>query len=140
MKFTAFFLAGLFLSLLSIQAQDDNTGHRFLYPEDFLNNYRLEVFAIIIDAREVKEYKKSRIEGAVNIENMKALEGFADTLDLEMPLYIYCGFEYRSITVADYLKSREFKNIYILQGGIGEWKAVGLPLDKKKRRRKEKVE
>ncbi len=101
----------------------------YLMPEEFGNRFRSEVYAIMIDARPAKQYRRNRIEGALGIEKMEKLEVFADTTDIETPVYIYCDGESRSLTVAEYLISEGFGNVNILRGGIREWKAAGKSLD-----------
>lgn len=108
----------------------------YLDPVEFDINYKMEVFAIIIDARIARQYRRDRIPGAIGIEKMAKLEVFADTMDTETPLYIYCDGESRSRTVHSYLHERDFSNMYILRGGIREWKAAGLPLDEERLGRK----
>ena len=108
----------------------------YLDPVEFDINYKSEVFAIIIDARIARQYRRSRIPEAVGVEKMSRLQVFADTMDTETPLYIYCDGESRSRSVHSYLRERGFSNMYILRGGIREWKAAGLPLDETRYRRK----
>lgn len=108
---------------------------RFLEPEEFLISCSSEVFAIIVDVREKKEYRRERIEGAINIPGMKQLVPFADTLDREIPIYIYCDTYTRSITAADYLVEQGFTRLYILKDGILEWKKAGLDVETNGKRR-----
>ena len=122
----------LLLTIPAARAQQPE----YLPPVEFDINYKTEVFAIIIDARIARQYRRDRIPGAVGIEKMARLQVFADTMDTETPLYIYCDGESRSRSVHSYLRERGFSNMYILRGGIREWKAAGLPLDEKKLRRK----
>ena len=107
----------------------------YLPPVEFDISYKSEVFAMIIDARIARQYRRNRIHEAVGIEKMAKLEVFADTMDTETPLYIYCDGESRSRTAAGYLSGEGFTNLYILRGGIRDWEASGLPLDKKRLRR-----
>lgn len=132
-----FLLISIFiLSLIpATQAQEDA---EYLPPVAFDINYKSEVFAMIIDARIARQYRRNRIPGAVGIEKMAKLEVFADTMDTETALYIYCDGESRSRTVAEYLAGEGFSKLYILEGGIREWKAAGLPLDTKRLRRRRK--
>ncbi|MFO7754621.1 MAG: rhodanese-like domain-containing protein [Bacteroidales bacterium] len=117
----------------AIQAQQEP---EYLSPTTFDYRYKAEVYAIIIDAREAKDYRRGRIPGALGIEGMDKLELFADSMDTETPLYIYCDGESRSRTVAQYLGEQGFTRLYILRGGIREWKAADMPLDKKRLRRR----
>ena len=122
------------LFLLSIFPALRSQEPEYLTPVEFDINYKSEVFAIIIDARIARQYRRSRIPEAVGIEKMARLEVFADTMDTETPLYIYCDGESRSRTVAGYLSEEGFTNMYILRGGIREWEDAGLPMDKKRLR------
>ncbi|MBS0012135.1 MAG: rhodanese-like domain-containing protein [Bacteroidales bacterium] len=108
----------------------------YLMPVEFDINYKSEVYAVIIDARIARQYRRSRIPGAVGIEKMAKLEMFADTMDTETPVYIYCDGESRSRTVAEYLAGEGFSRLAILRGGIREWEAAGMPLDHERLRRR----
>ena len=108
----------------------------YLMPVEFHINYKSEVYAVIIDARIARQYRRNRIPGAVGIEKMAKLEMFADTMDTETPVYIYCDGESRSRTVAEYLAGEGFSRLAILRGGIREWEAAGMPLDHERLRRR----
>lgn len=123
----------LIFPLLPAQEEEDAV---YLPPVEFDYSYRSEVYAVIIDARVARDYRRNRIKDALGIENTDKLSAFADTMDTETPLYIYCDVESRSRTVASILAERGFSRLYILEGGTREWKAAGLPLDKKRLRRK----
>ena len=85
----------------------------FLEPVEFNYRYNSEVYAIIIDAGTKREYRRRRIPGAIGIPGMDELKAFADTMDTETPLYIYCDGESRSSTAAGYLEKRGFGKLYI---------------------------
>ena len=124
-----FLLALIFSSSLTDMGNQDERDAEYLMPVEFDYRYKSEVYALIIDARIARQYRRSRIPGAVGIDRMAKLEVFADTMDMETPLYIYCDGESRSRTVAEYLGDEGFFSLYILKGGIREWKTAGLPLD-----------
>lgn len=126
----------LILTILPVAKSQEDA--EYLPPVPFDINYKSEVYAVIIDARRARQYRRNRIPEAVGIEKMAKLEVFADTMDTETPVYIYCDGESRSRTVAEYLAGEGFSNLYILQGGIREWKAAGLPLDTERLRRRRK--
>jgi rhodanese-related sulfurtransferase len=126
-----FLLGGIFTAF----GQQDDEGAEYLMPVDFDISYKSEVFAIMIDARIERQYRRNRIAGATGIDRMAELRVFADTMDSETPLYIYCDGESRSRTVAEYLHDEGFSRLFILRGGIREWEAAGLPIDKKRVRR-----
>ena len=128
-----FLISICFLSLIPALSSQEPS---YLTPVEFDYRYKSEVYAIIIDARIARQYRRSRIPGAIGIEKMAKLEVFADTMDTETPLYIYCDGESRSRTVAEYLAGQDFSNLYILKWGIREWEAAGLPINKKRLRRR----
>lgn len=121
---------------LMAAGQQANEQAEYLMPVEFDINYKSEVFAIMIDARIERQYRRNRIPGATGIDRMAELRVFADTMDTETPLYIYCDGESRSRTVAEYLDGEGFSRLYILRGGIREWEAAGLPIDKERIRRR----
>jgi len=122
--------------ILTASGQQDDEQAEYLMPVDFDISYKSEVFAIMIDARTERQYRRNRIAGATGIDRMAELRVFADTMDSETPLYIYCDGESRSRTVAEYLQDEGFSRLYILRGGIREWEAAGLPIDKKRIKRR----
>ena len=121
---------------LALAGQQDDEKAEYLLPVEFDYRYKTEVFAIMIDARTGRQYRRNRIAGATGIDRMAELRVFADTMDTETPLYIYCDGESRSRTVAEFLDGKGFSRLYILRGGIREWEAAGLPIDKKRLRRR----
>jgi rhodanese-related sulfurtransferase len=88
--------------------------------------------AILIDVREYFEYKKSRIDHAVNIPSSGDIDRSADTLSRQSPLFLYCTTGFRSKRVAKQLAARGFENVSSLDGGIKAWKKEGFPVDKKR--------
>ena len=119
--FYLLFLLGLPLVLFGQEVEI-----KYLHPEDFQIQYQQEIYAIIIDARTFKEYRKGHISQAVNVPAMENLISFADSLDHETPLYLYCEAESRSITVARWLIDNEFNSVYILKGGLTTWIALEM--------------
>ncbi|MCD4768688.1 MAG: rhodanese-like domain-containing protein [Bacteroidales bacterium] len=108
----------------------------YLYPEDFIHTFRSESFALLLDTRKSYHYRKERIEGAINVKDMNGLISFADTLDREIPIYIYCDGVSRSISVAEYLKGEDFVKLIILAGGIREWKAREMDLNTRRQKKR----
>lgn len=126
------FLFSIILVILTSVYTEQETEVTYLEPEAFQNSYNMEIYAIIADTRKAKEYRKSRIPGAVSVPKMKKLAVFADSLDVETPVYIYCDGEARSRTVAEWLGNRGFTDLYILKGGFKEWEAAGMTVERKR--------
>jgi len=107
----------------------------YLSVDDFQNRFCSEVYAFIIDARSKTEYRRVRIEGALNAGSGKVLDQMADTLDRETPLYIYCTTKTRSSSAAGHLRELGFVNLYVLESGMRGWKTAGLPVEKRGKRK-----
>jgi rhodanese-related sulfurtransferase len=80
--------------------------------------------AIILDARELKEYKVSHLKESifVGFNNFKI-----DLIKNKIPnknevIVVYCSLGIRSETIANRLKKAGYKNVFNLYGGIFEWK------------------
>ena len=126
----------IFIVIMSCLNGKGQSGEvEFLYPEDFYHTFRSENFALLLDTRKSYHYRKERIEGAINVKDMKVLIAFTDTLDKEIPIYIYCDGVSRSLSVAEYLEGEGFVKLTILTGGIREWKVREMDLDTRRRRK-----
>ena len=83
---------------------------------------------VILDTRELEEYKISHIEGAFPA-------GYED-FDLDQFLYlpkdttivVYCSIGYRSEKIGERLKKKGFTNVLNLYGSIFEWANQENPL------------
>jgi len=109
-----------------------------LGPLDFQRAYQNDDKAILIDVREFFEYKRSRLNDAVNIPSSANLEPSADTLNKGFSLFLYCTSGFRSKRVAKYFYDKGLPTLYSLDGGIQAWKKEGLPVNRKKIRKKMK--
>ncbi|MBU3010659.1 rhodanese-like domain-containing protein [Polaribacter vadi] len=81
--------------------------------------------AILLDAREEKEYKVSHLENAICVgyDNFKLKETIAKLPeDKKAKIVVYCSLGIRSETVAHKLIQAGYTNVYNLYGGIFEWK------------------
>ena len=129
---TGLLLIILVFSVISLNGQEPEIEITFFQPEEFINNYKLEIFALLLDARPASMYKKSRIEGAINAGSKEVLKVMSDTLDANSPLYIYCSTQSRSTSAAEFLVDEGFTKLYVMVGGMMEWKSLDLPLDRKR--------
>jgi rhodanese-related sulfurtransferase len=81
--------------------------------------------AILLDARETKEYKVSHLKNAICVgydyfDVTKTLEKLPK--DKNAKIVVYCSLGIRSEIVADKLIKEGYTNVYNLYGGIFEWK------------------
>jgi rhodanese-related sulfurtransferase len=103
-----------------------------LQPGDFQKAYQNSNNALLIDVREFFEYRKSRIDKAVNIPSSGNLELSTDTINKESALFLYCTSGFRSKRVARAFYDKGFLKLYSLEGGITAWKKNGLSVSRKK--------
>ena len=81
--------------------------------------------AILLDAREPKEFEVSHLENAICVGYDKfklkeTLEKLPE--DKNAQIVVYCSLGIRSEVVADKLIKAGYTNVYNLYGGIFEWK------------------
>jgi rhodanese-related sulfurtransferase/ABC-type phosphate/phosphonate transport system substrate-binding protein len=100
--------------------------------------------AVMVDVRSEKEYKEGHIPGAILVPyGEKSLKDIAfdptvdnfsgaDKLDRDKPVIFACnGAEcWKSYKAAKAALARGFKTVYWFRGGLPEWKAEGLPVDR----------
>jgi rhodanese-related sulfurtransferase len=110
----------------------DSLKYKSLDPYYFHLNFLKEENALLIDVREFFEYKKSRLQDAVNIPSSGNLEFAADTIDKELHIFFYCTTDFRSKRVALKFYDYGFRNLYNLEGGISAWKKEGMVVDHKR--------
>jgi rhodanese-related sulfurtransferase len=126
----------LILSGVSTGQANDSLKFKSLPPAEFLTAYQKAEKGLMIDVREFFEYRKSRIKDAINIPSSGHLEVSADTIDKQSSLFLYCTSGFRSKRVAKFFSGQGYTNVYSLEGGINAWKKEGMPVVKKKLRRK----
>lgn len=98
--------------------------------------------AIILDAREEKEYNVSHIKNAiwVGYNKFKLKETLTKLpKDKNATIVVYCSLGIRSETVAYKLIKAGYNNIYNLYGGIFEWKNNNFKVVNSKEKETEKV-
>lgn len=78
---------------------------------------------IIIDLRSETEFKRGRIDGAINIPFERFRE-FAGRIPVEKPVYIYCQSGYRSYLACRILTGLGHKRCYSLAGGWQLYESV----------------
>ncbi len=80
--------------------------------------------AIILDAREAKEYNTSHLENAIHVGHdfFDLNTVMAKVPDKSAKIVVYCSLGIRSEDIAEALKKEGYTNVYNLFGGIFEWK------------------
>ena len=87
--------------------------------------------AQIIDVRTPREFKKYRIAGAININQLRTdFTREIKKLDKTKPVMIYCLSGYRSKMVLPKFCRAGFKTIYELNPGFHGWLKAGKNIEK----------
>lgn len=98
--------------------------------EEF-DKLRQQKDAIVVDVRTEKEFKASRIPGAVNIDvNAKDFEAQVGKLGTNKVLLLHCTAGVRSRRAAQKLNAAGFENLYDLAPGMSGWEKAGKPVEK----------
>lgn len=75
---------------------------------------------MLLDVREPWEYELCHLAGSFLVP-MQTVPSRIDELDAEASLVVICHHGVRSLRVATFLESQDFKAIYNLTGGINAW-------------------
>lgn len=89
---------------------------------------------IIVDVREVGEYKKGHIADAIHIP-MGSLESQIKKIELykQDDVIVVCHTGMRSATACSNLKKQGFENVFLMTGGMQSWEENKLPVVSKKK-------
>ena len=86
--------------------------------------------AVILDSRELKEYKTSHLKNAIHVGydhfNIDSVQKKIPNKDTK--IVVYCSVGIRSESIADSLKKAGYRQVENLYGGIFEWKSNDLPV------------
>ncbi|PTQ89329.1 rhodanese-like domain-containing protein [Agitococcus lubricus] len=86
--------------------------------------------ALVIDLRDPNEFKQGHITGSQNIPYAK-ISDKNQTFPKDRPIIFVCQLGQVAGAAAKQLKSQGVMDVYKLEGGITNWKALSLPLVKK---------
>ena len=128
----------LTLSLLTIatRAQTaDSLKYTVITDKQFIEKFNAIPGATLVDARGPKEYRKSRIAGAVNIEWPLPDTYFTgpSAPPKDKPVFVYCYVGNRSRKVAVIFYDHGYRDLYSLKGGFNEWKAHKNPIERRRK-------
>lgn len=98
--------------------------------------------AIILDAREKKEFEVSHIKEAIFVgyDNFNIDETIAKlNTNKNTKIVVYCSLGIRSERIGEKLQKEGYTNVFNLYGGIFEWKNKGFEVVDTKEKPTEKV-
>ncbi len=89
--------------------------------------------ALVLDVREAKEFREGHITDSRNIVFSKLKDSLGEIESYkDKPVVIVCKMGQHAGAAGKILHQAGFSNIKRLSGGIGTWKADGMPLVKGK--------
>ena len=83
--------------------------------------------AVILDIQEKRIFEKEHIPDTLNIPGISFVDGSVNIEDASMPVIIIPMKGITPMPVIQYLESVGVPMIYILKGGINEWREAGFP-------------
>lgn len=84
---------------------------------------------VIMDMRTPSEYSGGHIQNAVNMNYYSpTLSAELDALDKNKIYLLYCAAGSRSTATFNLMKSKHFRELYNMLGGISQWISLGYPV------------
>ena len=117
----------IYILLLSIFLCSCYEQFRHISVEEF-NGFSEDEFELL-DVRTLEEFQSGHILGATNIDFFST--DFIDQIiefDTNLNLILYCRTDNRSSKSAKILADNNYKNIYVIKGGIEQWRSQGNPV------------
>lgn len=102
-----------------------------LAPQAFIKQAKADTTAIILDVRTPGEYKEEHLAGAQQLDflNTSVFDAGIKLLDKSHTYYVYCRSGKRSHNACIKMKKQGFK-VFDMEGGILNWKKLGMPTTK----------
>ncbi len=125
-----YILASAFVGLLiAFFIVESKRGGQNISPQS-LSNLINKQKALVIDLRDPTEFKKGHITGSQNIPYAK-LNDKNNHFPKDRPIVFVCNLGQVAGTAAKTLKTEHgINDVFKLEGGISNWKALSLPLVK----------
>lgn len=84
----------------------------------------------LVDVREESEWGAGHLPGAVHLGKGIIERDIVGAIpDTGAEIVLYCGGGYRSALSADILQQMGYTNVISMDGGFGDWKGRGLPIE-----------
>ena len=102
-----------------------------LAPQAFIKQAKADTTAFILDVRTPEEYKEEHLAGAQQLDflNTSVFDAGIKLLDKSHTYYVYCRSGKRSHNACIKMKKQGLK-VFDMEGGILNWKRLGMPTTK----------
>ncbi len=90
--------------------------------------------AVVVDVRTPEEFAKGHIAGSHHMPLAQIEQGNTTEIDKhkEKPVIVVCESGDRADKAATKLVKAGFQQVYLLRGGLSQWRASNLPVTKKR--------
>lgn len=85
--------------------------------------------ALILDVREVGEWRRAHIPGALHVPLTQVEDRLAE-IPRDQPVVVHCALGSRSALAAKRLQALGFENVSNLSGGMRAWTQAELPIER----------
>lgn len=117
------------LASVFFMACAQNAAFKTVSPQEF-QKLMTDKNTIVLDVRTAEEVKEGKIPNSINIDFYSStFEQQASQLDKTKTILVYCRSGRRSAGAAEVLSKKGYK-VVNLEGGITNWQANGLPVQK----------
>ncbi|MFY8004612.1 MAG: thioredoxin domain-containing protein [Chitinophagaceae bacterium] len=114
--------------VLMIGCQSAKTTEWTLAPKAYQEKLGATPKKILLDVRTPEEFAKSHLANAINVNwHDDDFEKKIDSLDKNLPVFLYCLSGPRSSAAAEMLQLKGFKVVYDMEGGLLKWRKEQLP-------------
>jgi len=109
-------------------SNSNNAAQTLLSPTEFSSMLEKTNGAILVDVRTPMEYEGGHLVNSLNIDwNGANFEKSIKKLDKNAPVFVYCLSGGRSGEAASLMRTKGFKEVYELDGGMLSWRSQKLP-------------
>lgn len=117
------------MSLSLLLEANNNKTISYISSEE-LRTLQLKDTVVILDTREIKEYKVSHIPTAkyAGYDRFSIEDILTEFHNKNTPIVVYCSLGIRSEDIGEKLQENGFTNVKNLYGGIFEWKNNAFPV------------
>jgi rhodanese-related sulfurtransferase/glutaredoxin len=122
-------LLSLLLSISAFTQTNESDKKNWISADLFSSKIEQQKNPQIFDARSAEEFSLNHVNGAINVNQQDVTYNqVVGKLNVISPVFVYSIGNGRSVALAKDLESRGFKEVYVLDGGIGAWVGAGKPL------------
>jgi phage shock protein E len=115
------------LGIVFFKGQSPTAAAQAIAPAVYVNEWQSQPH-FLLDVRTPEEYAAGHIASAANI-SVETLAANLQSVPRDTPVVVYCQSGRRAIQAAQILSDAGYTAIYNL-GGIRDWQAQGLPVEK----------